>query len=158
LNSEIEYEHATTGEGGEEKGEASVEFAYLDFPIGHGVGIRAGELLVPVGMINETHEPTTYLGARRPDVEQLIVPTTWSEIGAGAYGESGTISWRALIQASLDASGFTAEGIREGRQEGSQSKAHDLALSARLDWRPTPGLLLGASIFTGDTGQDLRDS
>ena len=158
FNSEVEYEHATTGEGSEERGEVSVEFAYLDFPLGHGVGIRAGKLLTPVGLINELHEPPIYLGSVRPDVERFILPSTWSELGAGAYGEHGPISWRAYVQASLDASGFTAGGIREGRQEGSNSKARDLGLAARLDATPLPGLLIGGSVFTGDTGQGLQDA
>src|SRR5204862_6228332 len=77
FNSEIEYEHATTGEGDEEKGETSVEFAYLEFPLGRDWGVRAGQLLVPVGFINELHEPPFFLGARRPDVETIIIPSTW---------------------------------------------------------------------------------
>src|SRR5262245_61267715 len=93
FNSEIEYEHATTGEGDEEKGEVSVEFAYLDFPIGPSWGIRAGQMLVPMGMINELHEPPIYLGARRPDVETVIIPTTWREVGVGGYGTVGAFEW-----------------------------------------------------------------
>lgn len=156
LNSEIEYEHATTGEGDEERGEVSVEFAYLDFPLGRAWGIRAGQMLVPVGFINELHEPPIYLGARRPDVEQSIIPTTWREVGAGVYGESGPFSWRAYVQAGLNASEFTAEGIREGRQGGSQSRAEDLAVTGRLDWTVTPGLLAGVSGFAGNAGQGLE--
>lgn len=157
FNSEIEYEHATTGEGSEERGEVSVEFAYLEFPLGKHLGLRAGQLLAPVGIKNELHEPTIYLGSRRPDVETLIIPSTWSEVGVGVFGETGPLTWRAYVLASLDASGFTAEGIRAGRQGGSNSKAHDLALTTRLDWTPVPGLLVGGSFFGGDSGQGRED-
>lgn len=156
FNSEIEYEHATTGEGAEEKGEVSVEFAYLDFPLGKTWGARAGQILVPMGFLNELHEPPIFLGARRPDVERFIIPTTWREVGAGLYGEHGPIAWRAYVQAGLDASGFSAGGIRDGRQGGSQSKAEDLALTGRVDWTIIPGLLAGASGHAGNAGQGLE--
>lgn len=157
FNSEIEYEHASTGEGDEERGEVSVEFAYLDFPIGTSWGIRAGQMLVPVGMINELHEPPIFLGARRPDVETVIIPSTWSEVGVGGYGQSGSVEWRASVIAGLDAEGFEASGIREGRQSGSQSRAEGLGLTGRVDWTPRPGLLVGGSGFVGNSGQGLTD-
>ena len=38
FNSELEFEHATTGAGDDEKGEVSVEFAYLDETLNPGPG------------------------------------------------------------------------------------------------------------------------
>jgi hypothetical protein len=156
FNSELEIEHATTGEGAEEKGEVSLEFAYLDFRFREGVNVRAGLLLIPVGFLNERHEPPTYLGAKRPEVERLLLPSTWRENGAGIFGDLGPVSYRVYLVAGLNAAGFTAEGIREGRQAGSQSLAEDLALTGRLDWTILPGLLVGASAFVGDSGQVLQ--
>src|SRR2546426_2600659 len=89
--------------------------------------MRGGLLLVPLGFLTELHEPPIFLGARRPEVETLIIPSTWRENGLGVYGDLGPVSYRAYLVASLDASGFTAdEGIREGRQEGAASRAEDL--------------------------------
>ena len=87
LNNEIEFEHASTGEGAEEKGEVSVEFSQLDFLLHDAANIRAGLMLMPMGFINEMHEPTTFHGSRRPDVERYIIPATWREMGAGLFGE-----------------------------------------------------------------------
>ena len=157
FNSEIEWEHATTGEGDEEKGEVSVEFANLEYLIRKEANVRAGLVLIPMGFINEMHEPPTYLGTRRPDVERLILPATWREIGVGAFGDAGPVTYRAYVVAGLAAAGFEASGIREGRQQGSGSVADDLALTGRLDWTATPGLVLGASFFTGKAGQGLQD-
>jgi hypothetical protein len=152
FNSEIEYEHAKAGDGA--PGEAAVEFAYIDFRWRRSFGVRGGLLLVPVGFLNELHEPPIFFGARRPEVEQRIIPTTWRENGVGVYGDAGPVSYRAYLVTSLDASGFTPDrGIREGRQEGADAKADDLALTARVDYSPAPGLLLGAAAFTGRTGQ-----
>ena len=154
FNSEIEFEHATTGEGDEEKGEASVEFAYLDFLFRKGLNVRAGLLLVPVGLLNEMHEPTTFHGVLRPGVERWVLPTTWRENGAGVFGETRWIAYRAYLMAGLDALGFSAgEGIRGGRQGGSQSLAEDLAMTGRVDFTGVPGLLAGASAFTGNSAQ-----
>jgi uncharacterized small protein (DUF1192 family) len=153
FNSELEVEHATTGEGDEEKGEVSAEFAYLDFKPWKDVGLRAGLLLMPVGFVNELHEAPVFHGARRPAVETSIIPTTWRENGAGVFGETGPLQWRAYVVAGLSSEGFEAGGIREGRQGGSDSLAEDLAFTARLDFTGVPGLLAGGSVFTGESGQ-----
>lgn len=155
FNSEIEFEHAST----EGHGEVSVEFAYLDFNIWRSHGIRAGMLLVPVGLVNEKHEPVLFFGANRPSVAKNIVPTTWRENGAGIYGEIGPLVYRSYILAGLDSKGFRADkGIREGRQHGSKSKIDDFAWTARLDYIGLPGLLAGVSTFIGDSGQGKKDS
>jgi hypothetical protein len=86
-------------------------------------------------------------------VERNILPATWRELGAGLFGETGPLEWRAYVTTSLNSSGIGAGGIRGGRTSGSRSPAEDLALSARVDWTPLGGLLVGASVFTGDTGQ-----
>ena len=153
FNSEVEFEHATTGEGAEERGEVSVEQAYLDVRPWKSVGFRTGMVVVPLGFINELHEPPIFLGSRRPAVEQRIIPTTWHEVGLGLFGESSVFHWRGYAIAGLNAAGFTAEGIKEARQQGSQSLANDIALVGRLDLVRIPGLLLGASVFTGNSGQ-----
>ncbi len=169
FNSELEIEHAAirdqaevqvdplTGAGDVElSGEFGLEFAYVEWSAHRGLGLRAGMLLVPLGLTNEIHEPPTYLGARRPGVEQFIIPTTWRGDGAGLFGEAGPgFSWRAYLIEGLDGGEFgAASGIREGRQGGSQSVINRPALTARLDWSGGPGLLAGASVLTGDTWQD----
>lgn len=152
FNSEIEFEHALAGEG--KDGEVAVEFAYLDFKATDHFGVRGGLVLVPLGFINELHEPPVFHGARRPEVERTIIPTTWRENGIGVYGDAGSLTYRAYLTTSLEAIGFSAKGgIRGGRQSGSKSKAEDLAITARIDWSPKPGFLLGASAFTGGTAQ-----
>ena len=153
LNSELEVEHATTGEGDEARGEVSAEFAYLDFKPWKHVGIRAGLLLLPIGFVNELHEAPVFHGARRPAVESAIIPSTWRENGAGVFGETGPVQWRAYVVAGLSSRGFAADGIAEGRQGGSNSLAEDLAVAARADYTGIPGLLAGGSVFTGKSGQ-----
>lgn len=147
FNSEIEYEHA--GE------EVELEFAYLDYLWKPQASFRAGLLLIPMGFINELHEPTVFLGAKRPDIERVIIPATWRENGFGLFGEAGPLSYRTYIVAGLNAEGFTSSGIRGGRQEGIESKAEDFAWVGRLDYRGVPGLLIGGSAYIGDSGQDL---
>ncbi len=155
FNSEIEYAHALTGP--DEDGEVEVEFAYLDWNHSPAFSLRGGLLLVPMGLVNEFHEPTVYFGNDRPVVENRILPSTWRELGLGAVGEAGSVSWRLYLVNGLDASGYASEkGIRDGRQVGSLALAEDWALTGRLDWRPVPGLVAGASFFSGDSGQGLK--
>ncbi len=157
LNNEIEFEHASTGEGDEEKGEVSVEFSQLDFLLDPKYNIRAGLMLVPMGFINEMHEPTTFHGNRRPDVERYIIPSTWREVGAGLFGEIlPGLEYRMYAMNGLAGEGFANTGIREGRQGGSNGKAEDFAFTGRVDYSPAqvPGLMVGASTFLGNSGQD----
>ena len=153
LNTELEWEHGSTGKGGE----ASIEFAYVDRLIRPAVNVRAGLVLVPMGLVNELHEPTVFLGARRPGIENAILPTTWRESGVGLFGEVGGFTYRTYLVNGLDAKGFSAGGIRGGRQQGAHAKAEDLAWVGRLDWTATPGLVAGGSLYYGDAGQGIVD-
>lgn len=150
FNSEVEFEHATTGEGSEERGEASVEFAHIDFRAREDLTLRGGLMLVPMGFINEFHEPNVYLGARRPFTETQIIPSTWRENGVGVLGRVGIVDYRAYLINGLNAAGFEASGIREGRQAGSQAKIHP-AFVGRVDANLTPGFLAGGSVYTGSS-------
>ena len=174
FNSEIEIEHAgvldeaevegeadSTGaiEGGVElSGEVVLEFAYLDWRPTREIGVRGGMLLVPMGFTNELHEPPIFLGARRPELDRSIIPTTWRANGIGIFGElGGALSYRAYVVEGLDARGFSASGgIRDGRQNGSRSLITQPAFTARLDWSGVAGLLVGVSGFTGDSWQDFQ--
>ncbi len=153
FNSEIEFEHGGYSDEHPE-GEAVVEFAYLDFLLGKAFNLRAGQMLVPMGFINELHEPPAFLGARRPAVERAILPATWHENGVGIHGDlPGHLSYRLYLMNGLDASKFSASGIRDGRQAGKEANAQSLAWTGRLDWSPTPGFLLGTSFYTGNSNQ-----
>ena len=154
FNSEIEFEHGNTALGGE----ASVEFAYLDFLIRPDIGARAGLLLVPMGLVNEQHEPTVYLTARRSAVENAIIPTTWREMGAGMFGEHGPVSWRAYVVNSIRGDRFSAAGVRGGRQKGANAQIEDMALTGRVDWQPVVGTTVGGAFFVGNTGQGSKVS
>ena len=150
VNTEIEFEHAST----DKSGTVSVEFAYLDFLFQDEVNVRAGMVLIPVGFLNELHEPPIFLGARRPGVSNVIIPTTWRENGAGVFGDLGPLAYRVYVVNSLDAAGFTAQaGLRGGRQKASKALAEDFALTGRFDWTIVPGLLVGVSGFVGNSGQ-----
>jgi hypothetical protein len=146
FNAEIEFEH-----GGEEVG---IEFAYLDYLWKEALNLRMGMVLIPMGFVNELHEPPTFLTAKRSEVERRILPTTWHENGVGIFGDAGPVSYRAYVVNGFDATGFTDQGLRDGRQGGSEALAEDLAVVGRLDWTDTPGLLVGGSAYFGNAGQD----
>jgi uncharacterized coiled-coil protein SlyX len=154
FNSEIEYAHAVAAS--DKSGEVEVEFAYLDYRHRRPFNLRAGLLLIPMGIVNELHEPPVFLGALRPDVEQLLIPSTWRELGLGAYGDAGPVAYRLYLVNGLSSAGFDATGIREGRQEGSLALARNWAVTGRADVTSLPGAVLGVSFFTGDSGQGRR--
>ncbi len=163
FNSEVEFEHGSTSE----EGSVSLEFAYVDWRfrgLEGRTGLRGGLLLIPMGFINEQHEPPTYLGALRPETEQRIIPTTWRENGLGLFGAAGDFDWRAYVVSGLDAigdgpegGGFGAGGLRGGRQSGSKALAENFAAVGRVDWPGVPGLVLGTSGYYGGSGQGADD-
>lgn len=153
FNSEIEFEHGSTENGGS----VSVEFASLDFFIHKLANARAGMVLLPMGFINQIHEPPFYFGNNRPEVERQIIPSTWREIGAGLFGElAPNLTYTTYVVNGLNAANFTSDGIRSGRQKGSQAKAEDLAFVGRVDYAPSvlPGLSVGGSAYFGNSGQN----
>jgi DtxR family transcriptional regulator, Mn-dependent transcriptional regulator len=154
---ELELEHALV-EGLEEKGELELEQAYVDFLLSRSFNVRAGMMLMPIGIINERHEPPVYYGVERPFNDTVIIPTTWFDVGAGVHGEIGR-GWRyrAFVVAPLDAAEFDAEeGIREGRQKGSESNIGRPAVTGRLEYVAVRGLTLGASGWSGRSGFQFR--
>jgi len=148
--SELEVEHAIV-EGGEEKGELELEQAYLDFLVDRRFNVRAGQLLVPVGIINERHEPPVYYGVHRPFVDTFIIPTTWFDVGAGVFGDLGK-GWRyrAYVMPPLNAAEFSAgEGLADSSQQGSRSVVRHWAGTGRVEYLGVPRTTLGASIWSG---------
>ena len=151
FRSELEVEDARVEPGGK-AGELEVEQAFLDYRLADWLTLRTGLVLIPVGIINETHEPPTFNGVARPGFDNDVLPTTWREIGVGAAGtipgKSG-LSYRVYLVNGLRAVGFAAAaGIREGRQEGQDATFANPSLTGRLEWA-RPGLKLGGSFWYG---------
>ena len=154
---ELELEHAFV-EGLEEAGELELEQAYVDFLLDRSFNVRAGMLLMPIGIINERHEPPVFYGVERPFIDTFIIPTTWFDVGAGVHGEIGR-GWRyrAFVTAPLNAAEFNAdEGIREGRQKGSEDNVGRPAVTGRIEYVGYRGLTLGVSAWSGRSGFEFR--
>lgn len=153
--SEIELEHVS---------EIFVEQAFINYSVGDNVSLRGGLMLVPMGLINEYHEPTTYNGTERPAVDNVIVPTTWREIGVGVSGRFPEASFGYQVYVfngfkSTESngeggiSGFLkgSNGLRGGRQKGIQSTVDSPTLSVKADYYGILGLRLGLSGYFGKT-------
>lgn len=161
FNSEIEYEHAITQSTfGTIPGYVAIEFAYLDMLFSKNFNLRTGLVLNPMGIMNEVHEPPTYLTSIRPRVENNIIPSTWRGVGIGAFGEIvEDLEYRAYIMEGLRAQGFSGgSGIRGGRQQGASAIAEDFGITAKLEYKGINGINIGASVYTGNSGQGLKDT
>jgi hypothetical protein len=144
---EIEYEHVK---------ELYVEQAFLQYTIADNVNLRGGLMLVPMGIINEYHEPTTFNGVERPNVDKSIVPSTWREIGLGVTGkiDNASIRYQAYVFngfASVNGDNVLggSNALRNGRQKGSESIISTPNLSAKVDFYGIQGLRLGLSGYFG---------
>ena len=151
FRSELEVEDAKI-EGGAAGGEVAMEQIYLDYLISPAFTLRAGLVLPPIGIVNETHEPPTFNGVDRPLFDHDVLPTTWRELGVGAVGTlpgSSGLSYRVYLLNGLKAEGFDAvSGIRGGRQEGQNATFANPSFTGRLEW-VRPGLRVGGSFWYG---------
>ncbi|MCA9669980.1 MAG: PT domain-containing protein [Myxococcales bacterium] len=146
INAELEIEHSSTEHGGE----LTVEFAYAEYLLHPMLNLRAGVLLMPVGWLNEVHEPTTYHGVLRPDVERVVLPSTWSELGVGLFGRlPGGLTYKLYFVTALDATRFSPEGWSEARQRVAAAKFDDFGGVLRLDYSWHGKAVFGASCYVG---------
>jgi hypothetical protein len=154
--SELEVEHAVASSG--DKGEFEVEQAYLDALIDRRINLRGGLVLMPAGIINIFHEPPSFNGVDRPDVDTYVIPTTWREPAIGIFGEIAEgLRYQAFLVNGFNANGFTADSaIREGHQEAQFARAGDFGGIVRLDYEPILGANVGMSGYLATSGNSLR--
>jgi hypothetical protein len=151
FNSEIEFEHGAK--------EIGLEMAYVDFAFQEALKLRVGSLLVPVGFLNENHEPIFFYGVYRPLVDRYIIPTTWTQIGGGLYGDAGPLRYKAFAIAGLDVFN-TAEPleasswIRHART-GSFGPARTWAGVGNVNVDVGPATF-GGSFYFGNAGQGFK--
>lgn len=150
---ELEYEHVK---------EVFVEQAYLKYKINENLNLLVGLMLVPMGIINEFHEPPTFYGVERPNVDKYIVPTTWRELGVGISGkfDSASLKYQAYLfngfRSYIDGVGVLrgSDGLRKGRQKGAESVVSSPNFSTKLDYYGISGLRIGLSSYFGKTQTD----
>jgi hypothetical protein len=156
--SEFEVEHAVASSS--DQGEAEVEQAYLDGLLSRRFNLRGGLVLMPMGIVNVYHEPPSFNGVDRPDVDLFVIPSTWREPGLGIFGEIVEgLRYQLYVVNGFDANGFTAESaIREGHQEAQLAHAGDYGAIARLDYEPRLGTVIGASAYGATSGNTLTST
>lgn len=147
--SEVEFEHVS---------EVYVEQAFLDYKIKNNLSVNAGLMLIPMGIQNLYHEPPTFNGVERTNVDKYIIPTTWREIGIGVSGRSleHSLNYQAMLVNGFN--GFDGEGVfsgkkglRSGRQKGAESYITYPDFAGRVSYYGHPGLNLGFSAYIGDS-------
>lgn len=151
--SELEFEHVS---------EVYVEQAFLQHKLNSFINLRAGLLLIPMGIVNEYHEPTTFNGVERPLIDSKIAPTTWREIG---FGLSGNIIPASLKYQAYIVNGFNGyngkgnlngkNGFRSGRQRGAESFMSSPNFTAKAEYYGIRGLNVGISGYFGKTQSTL---
>ncbi len=158
FHSEVEFEHAVASK--DDEGEAEIEQAWVNYKFSDAVNVKGGLFLIPLGILNETHEPPTYYGVERNEVETRIIPTTWRELGVGMHGlVAGGLRYDVGITTGFDSGKLDdpSVGVRSAHQEGQLANAHDLSVYGALNYR-SRGLLVGGGVFAGNTGQNGASS
>lgn len=145
--SELELEHTISGDG--KGGEVELEQAFIEHDLSDTLTAKAGLFLVPVGILNETHEPNTFYGVERNPIEKNIIPTTWWEAGLGVNGKiNNGLSYDVNFTSGLSTptTGANTYLIRKGRMQVANAPANDGAMTARLKWTGMPGLELATTV------------
>lgn len=173
LSAEIEFEYGGTGtareiewfeENGEYEteiergGEVALEQFHITKLIHQAFNIRAGHLIVPIGLTNAHHEPINFFGVYRPEGETSILPSTWHENGISVFGQFGAFDYTAMMVAGLDANGFNnINWIANGKQGAFEiDNFTSPAFVGRLDYHGVKGLRIGGSIYYN--GKPTRNS
>ncbi|MEO6667962.1 MAG: porin [Ferruginibacter sp.] len=131
---EMELENAKV-EGEEPGGELAMEQAYLKFNLNSRQYITAGLFIPRIGLLNENHLPVNFNGTERSMVEQMVIPATWRELGIGFYGRTKKFNYSFALMNGLNSAAFEhGRGIRDGRFEGKNASANNLAVSAAIQY------------------------
>ncbi|NVN98019.1 MAG: porin [Geobacteraceae bacterium] len=151
FNSELEWENG--GSDGGAEGGISVEQAYLTFKINPSLKINSGVMLLPMGAINQNHEPTNFYSSARPALDTYLIPSTWQAMGLGISGVvADRVDYQLMAVTGLDGSKFDAEnGVREGRQDFGKVSNNSFGVTGRLDVRPLQNLRTSLSLYTGNS-------
>ena len=144
LFTEFELEHALAGDG--KPGEVELEQAWIEFDLNKQTSARAGVVLMPIGILNETHEPPTFYGVERNRVENKIIPSTWWEAAVGfAHTMDNGLRIDALAHSGLDVPNGTFLP-RSGRQKVAEATARKPAFTGRIRYTGIPGLEVASSL------------
>lgn len=151
FNSELEWEHG--GSDGGADGSISVEQAYLSFKINPALKINTGVMLLPMGAINQNHEPVNFYSSARPGLDTYLIPSTWQEMGIGISGAlHKKVDYQLMAVTGLDGTGFSAaKGLRDGRQGFKTDNNRNFAIAGRLDVRPIDNLTTSLSLYSGNS-------
>ncbi len=157
---ELEIEDAKIS-GGEDGGEVSLEQCLLRFNVGRSNYLVAGLFLPRIGILNENHLPTNFNGNERTLVETYVIPSTWRELGIGFYGSFNSLplDYSAGIMNGLNSAGFEhGSMIREGRYEGSNASANNLAVTGSLQYTVNSFKIQLSGYSGGSVGLNSRES
>jgi hypothetical protein len=158
LYSEIEWEHAIAS--ADDRGESEIEQAWLNFSVSSGINLKAGLFLMPLGILNQSHEPPVFFGVERNEVETRIIPTTWREGGVGIYGATASgIGWDLGVVTGFDLAKMDDAGapLASSHQELQLARAEDFSAYGALNYQGIPGLAVGTSVFVGNSLQGNAD-
>ncbi|MDI3526956.1 MAG: hypothetical protein PWR03_1139 [Tenuifilum sp.] len=152
--SEIEFEHAD---------EIWVEQMFIQHKLNKSINLRAGVLIIPMGIINEYHEPTAFNGVERPTIDSKINPSTWREVGFGVQGNIFKAKTRYQLYVVNGLNGYDdtgglfsgSSGLRSGRQKASKAYVHSPAFTGKIEYYGLKNLNIGVSGYFGKSNSKL---
>ena len=167
MGTEIEFEHTGTGSAIENEADEAAEWEYeqekggeveleqfwIQKSFGRAANVKAGHIIVPVGLNNAYHEPLNYFTVYRPEGENTILPSTWHDTGIAFWGRSGKFRYELDVVAGLNAMLFNRDKwIHHGAGSPFEFKpANQMGAAARVDFYAMKGLRFGLSGYVGNS-------
>ena len=164
--SEFEIEHGGVESDGDPLGgEVEIEQAYIEYDFNDSTSVLGGVFLLPVGILNETHEPDTFYGVERNNIEAIITPATWWAVGSKlTHVFDAGFKIEAAVHSGLEipTSGGSAFRVRSGRQKASNADGSHVAYTGAITYTGVQGLEVGLALQHQDdasqvSGDGLED-
>lgn len=170
MGSEIEFEHGGVEASVEVEGDEAVELEHeierggevfleqfwIQKSFTEAANLKAGMIIVPVGLTNSHHEPDKFFTVYRQEGENTIFPCTWHQIGLSFWGRAGDWKYEAMFLPGLNSRFFNNSNWING---GSASPyeytvANSFAGALRVDNYSVRNLRIGVSGYVGCTDND----
>ncbi|PWJ37971.1 porin [Sediminitomix flava] len=132
-----------------------LEFSF-DYLFNPYFNVRVGNYPLGLGFVNVNEEPIAFYTVNRPEVERVLIPTQWLELGVNFYGNIiEDLEYHAGVTKGMDAMAFrTGTWVRDGRTNPFHDDIGGWAVNGKLQYGHEDHVLLALAGYYGDASMN----